>query len=139
MRGGHCIKSWSVTQKHITLSSAEAELMAAVKTSTEVMGILQLMGEIGVQLGSEVLVDSSAALAAVHSKGNGRLRHVRVGHLWIQQVSEDGELQYQKVDGVLNPADLMTKSLTAVKIQDFMTKLKQTRRGDRAAEGLALK
>ena len=64
---------------------------------------------------------------------------MRVGHLWIQQVSEDGELQYQKVDGVLNPADLMTKSLTAVKIQDFMTKLKQTRRGDRAAEGLALK
>ena len=56
----------------------------------------------------------------------------------IQQVSEDGELQYQKVAGSLNPADLMAKTLTAAKIHDFMTKLKQTRRGERAAEGLAL-
>ena len=113
--------------------------MAAVKTSTEVTGVLQLMGKFGVQLESEVLIDSSAALAAVHRKGNGRLRHVRVGHLWIQQMSEDGGVQYQKVDGGLNPADLMTKTLTAGKIHDFMIKLKQARRGDRAAEGLALK
>ena len=92
MRGGHCVKTWSVTQENTSLSSAEAELMAAVKTSTEVIGVLQLMADNGARLGSDVLIGSSAALAAVHRKGNGKLRHVRVGHLWIQQVSEDGEL-----------------------------------------------
>ena len=37
----------------------------------------------------EVYVDSSAALAVVGRKGNGKLRHIRVGHLWVQQVAED--------------------------------------------------
>ena len=47
MRGDHHIKSWSVTQKRVTLSSAEAELGALVKTSTEVIGILQMAEGLG--------------------------------------------------------------------------------------------
>lgn len=34
LRGGHCLKTWSSTQKNITLSSGEAEVVAAVKMST---------------------------------------------------------------------------------------------------------
>ena len=40
--GSHCLKTWSSTQKSVALSSGEAELIAAVKSSTEVIGILQL-------------------------------------------------------------------------------------------------
>ena len=47
MRGAHMIKSWSSTQKSITLSSGEAELVAAVKTCTELIGVTQLMGDRG--------------------------------------------------------------------------------------------
>jgi len=64
-----------------------------------------------IELAGQVLVDSSAALGATKRKGNGKLRHVRVGLLWIQQKSEDGELEYQKVLDTENPADLMTKHL----------------------------
>ena len=48
MRGTHYLKSWSSTQKNVTLSSAEAELLAAVKASGEALGMLQLMSSVGV-------------------------------------------------------------------------------------------
>ena len=71
MRGEHHVKSWSVTQKRVTLSSAEAELGALVKTTTEAIGILQMAEGLGRETTAEVLVDSSAALAVVHRKGCG--------------------------------------------------------------------
>ena len=44
MRGEHHIKSWSSTQKRLTLSSAEAELGALVKTACEALGAMQMAG-----------------------------------------------------------------------------------------------
>ena len=79
LRGGHHLKSWSATQKKVTLSSAEAELAACIKTSSEVIGILQMAAGLGRTVAGEVYVDSSAALAVVGRKGNGKLRHIRVG------------------------------------------------------------
>ena len=113
MRGTHYIKSWSSTQKNVTLSSGEAELVAAVKASCELIGILQMASEWGEEIEGEVFVDSTAALAITGRKGNGKMRHVRVGMLWIQEKAEEGEIRYRKVDGTLNTADLLTKgSLT---------------------------
>ena len=79
MAGKHCIKSWSATQKNITLSSGEVELVAAVKMSAELIGMLQLLEDWGVKMEARVFVDSTAAIGATQRKGNGRLRHVRVG------------------------------------------------------------
>ena len=39
MIGGHYLKGWSRTQNHVTLSSAEAELIALVKCSAELLGM----------------------------------------------------------------------------------------------------
>ena len=39
MRGGHCLKVWTKKQQVVSLSSAESELYAAVKTATEGLGI----------------------------------------------------------------------------------------------------
>ena len=89
MRGQHFLKSWSSTQKRVTLSSAEAELGAVVKTTTEAIGIAQMAAGLGKEMEIEIFVDSSAALGAVARKGCGKLRHVRVGQLWIQQLAED--------------------------------------------------
>ena len=103
MRGGHHLKSWSTTQKTVTLSSAEAELAACVKASAEAIGVAQMVGEMGRGITGEVFVDSSAALAVVNRKGNGKLRHVRVGQLWVQQVAEEEDLVYKKVRGTKTP------------------------------------
>ena len=72
MRGGHHLKSWSVTQKRVTLSSAEAELGAVVKASAETLGVIQMAQGLGDEVGAEVFVDSSAALSVTQRKGNGK-------------------------------------------------------------------
>ena len=120
MAGGHYIKSWSSTQKTVALSSGEAELTALVKCSCELLGILQLAADWGQEREGDVLVDSSAALGVVARKGAGKLRHVRVGQLWVQEKKENGELNYKKIKGTCNPADLMTKALVANDILRYM-------------------
>ena len=97
MRGNHIITSWSATQKTVALSSGEAELTAAVKASCELICCLQLAKDWNLIHSGEVWNASSAAFGVVARKGAGRLRHVRVGQLWIQQKAEEGELLYKKV------------------------------------------
>ena len=138
MAGKHLIKSWSSTQKNITLSSGEAELVAAVKMSTELIGILQLLEDWGVKREARVYVDSSAAIGITQRRGNGKLRHVKVGMLWIQEKVENGELNITKVLGTENPADAMTKHLPGRKIQALMQKIGQEGRSGRSELSLQL-
>ena len=130
MVGKHCIKSWSATQKKMTLSSGEAELVAAVKMSAELIGMLQLLEDWGVKMEARVFVDSTAAIGATQRKGNGRLRHVRVGLLWIQEKVESGELSVTLWTN--NPADAMTKYLSGRRIQDLMWIISQEGRSGRS-------
>ena len=81
MLGSRCIKAWSVTQKCVTLSSAEAELMALIKGATEAIGLSQLAETWCLGLKADLFIDSSAALAIAQRRGSGRLRHVRIGQL----------------------------------------------------------
>ena len=136
MRGTHYLKSWSSTQKNVTLSSAEAELLTAVKASGEALGMLQLMSSVGVPMTASIMVVSSAALAVVARKGNGKLRHVRVGHLWVQQVAADGGLKYHKVNGEENPSDACTKHLTSERLRKLFARVGQCQRSGRAQESL---
>jgi hypothetical protein len=139
MRGTHMIKSWSPTQKSITLSSGEAELVAAVKTCTELIGVTQLMNDWGRNAEGEVYVDSSAAIGVAHRKGNGKLRHVKVGLLWIQEKVEEGEIDVKKVAGEENPADLMTKNVNAVKVEKYMNLIQEEFKEGRAEVSVELK
>ena len=109
MIGTHVIKSWSRSQKTVALSSGEAELTAMVKVTCESLGIAALLGDWGDPKSITVFADSNAALGVVRRKGAGRLRHVKVGMLWIQDLREDEAVLFKKVEGVKNPADLMTK------------------------------
>ena len=136
--GRHCLKTWSTTQKSITLSSGEAELVAAVKMSCELIGICQLASDWGIELSAKVWIDSSAALGVVGRKGNGKLRHVRVGMLWIQEKVEEGELEVRKVLGEDNPADLMTKYLTRKVMDHHMGNISQEEADGRAKLSLKL-
>ena len=138
MRGTHYIKSWASTQKNITLSSGEAELVAAVKASAELIGVTQLASEWGHNLKGAVYVDSSAALGVVKRKGNGKLRHIRVGLLWIQEKSEEGEILYKKVRGECNPSDVMTKYLGKKVAEGHMGRMRQRFETGRAESSLRL-
>ena len=139
MLGEHTLKTWSTTQKSITLSSAEAELVAAVKMSAELIGLAQLAADWGLDLKGRVHVDSTAAIGVVGRRGNGKLRHVRVGDLWIQEKVEKEELQVTKVHGEWNPADLLTKGLGREKLVRFAALASQRFAEGRAEASLRLK
>ena len=50
----------------------------------------------------------------------GKLRHIRVGQLWVQEKEASGELGYRKVPGERNPADLGTKYLSERRMGELM-------------------
>ena len=138
MRGSHCLRTYSTTQKFVTLSSGEAELMAIERAATEAIGIAQLAQSWGISLQASVLTDSSAALAITCRKGNGRLRHVKIGHLWIQEKAESGDVHFRKVRGETNPADLGTKHVPAHRLVALSQLLGQSVRPGQAQCKLAL-
>ena len=138
MRGSHWIKSWSSTQKNVTLSSGEAELVAAVKMSAELIGLAQLANDWGEEVEGHVHVDSSAAIGIIGRRGCGKMRHVKVGMLWVQEKQEERELKYKKVLGTENPGDLMTKYLGQKVIDKLMPALSQEFIEGRASSGLTI-
>ena len=106
------LKSWSKTQSLTALSSGESEFYAALKSSAEGLGMLAMLKDYGFVTRGQVFGDASAALGIINRKGFGRTRHIDTGLLWIQETAAAKRLQFTKVLGTINPADLMTKYLT---------------------------
>ncbi len=72
-------------QKSTALSSAEAELVAFEKTAIEGLGIQSMLVDFGFHVNISISADATAALAIVKRQGAGRLRHIDVTLLWLQQ------------------------------------------------------
>ena len=113
MFGKHLIKSWSKTQSIISLSSAEAEYYGLVKATTIALGLQSMYQEFGIKLGINVKSDSKGAIGIAKRRGLGKVRHIDVHQLWIQQKVSDGIIQVVKVPGANNLADALTKFVSA--------------------------
>jgi hypothetical protein len=131
MWGLNTVKTWSKTQSIVALSSGEAELGAIVKSSTEALGLKSLLADFGIWVTLTVKSDASAAIGMVNREGLGKVRHLAVADLWVQQRRATGEILYEKTDGLTNPADMMTKSVGGDKISKFLDSLGFQKRGGR--------
>ena len=121
--GSHIIKMWCKTQAVVVLSSAEAELYSLVRASAETMGLISMYEDFGTHMNGVLLGDASAALAIVARRGLGKLRHLDTNYLWIQEKAAKGDLNFKKVAGVDNGADLFTKTLPWNETQSHFHKL----------------
>ena len=90
MRGLHVICHWSRTQQLIALSSADAELNAAVKAAQEGLGVAHLEEELGRRLVVQLYGDSSANHGMIQRQGTGKVKHLSVRQLCLQQQAELG-------------------------------------------------
>jgi hypothetical protein len=63
------------------------------------------------------LIDNAAACSLANKRGVGKIRHLEGKLLWIQEKTESGELQVERVESALNVSDLGTKPLTAVRLK----------------------
>jgi len=95
-------------------------LAALVKGSTEGLGMVSLLGDFGEGAKLELHSDASAAIGMVRREGLGKVRHLAVADLWIQQKESDGSIKYLKVDGKSNAADILTKGVEEALIREHM-------------------
>jgi hypothetical protein len=130
--GQHLLKHWASTQKKITLSSGEAELGAVVRGFSEVLGLQSVARDLGVELKPEVHADSSAAIGICNRSGIGKVRHLAVAQLWVQDLVRSKACRLYKVLGAENPADLMTKPLARAEIDGHLGRLGLSRASGRA-------
>ena len=136
--GSHLIKAWSRTQNNVMLSPAEAELYAMVKCTAELIGIKSMVMGWGRDKSETLYADSSAALGIAKRKGAGKMRHVNINTLWIQEAQDREGVEFNKIRGTSNPADLMTKYLSREVIERHLTTLSQELREGRAEKGLEM-
>ena len=115
MFGSHCVKSWSVTQSVISLSSGEAEYYAMVKGASVALGFRSMLGEVGVKIHIRLKCDASAAVGIVMRKGLGKIRHIEVTQLWLQEKVAEGLISVTKVGTKENVSDGLTKGVSGVK------------------------
>ena len=104
-------KFWSKTQAVVALSSAEAELGAALKASQETLEIVSLWKDVGETTREHVLGDASAAIGIIRRMGMGKVRHLNTCWLRVQEKEASRELQCHKVRGSDNSVDLFTKAV----------------------------
>ena len=109
--GSHILKCWSETQAVVALSSAEAELTGLCQAAGEGLGLQALSRDLGCPLSLRVHSDSSAAIGICRRRGLGRVRHLAVADLWLQDRLGTKDFELCKVLGSHNVADLLTKYL----------------------------
>ena len=90
----------------------------------------------GRELGVTLYADSSAALAIAKRKGAGKLRHINVSALWIQDIQDRKGAQYMNILGTENPSDSMTKYLVREKMDACVQTIGQEIRQGLAKSGL---
>ena len=121
MFGKHCLKTFSRTQDGIALSSGEAEFVAIVEAACTGLGIQAMLSDMGVQVKLKIMTDSSSAKSMVSRRGVGRVRHLDVKDLWIQERVAKGDFVMRKVPGERNLADPLTKNVSRENMEDKMS------------------
>ena len=132
LRGAHLIKHWLSTQKAVTLSSAEADFYGVVKGTTEALGIQAWGRDLGLDMTVRMHADSAAAIGICRRSGIGRVRHLAVGQLWVQEGLRRGDFELYKVLGAHNPADILTKAVNRETLDRHLHTLGLTRAEGRA-------
>ena len=120
MLGAHCIKSWSVNQQVIAMSSGEAEYYGMVKGASNGLGIVAMLADLGVNLTINLNTDSSAAKGIASRRGLGKVRHIELCELWLQDQVARGRIAVNKIRGDDNFSDSLTKHSSIDRIAQSM-------------------
>ena len=93
----------------MALSTAEAELTGICGSASEGLGLQSLGADLGVQVNLRIHSDAAAAIGVCKRRGLGRIRHLAVADLWIQDRLRTEDFKLVKIAGSANPSDILTK------------------------------
>ena len=127
------IKHRSITQTTIALSSGEAELSGICRGASIALGLQSIAFDLGIKLNIRIFTDATAAIGICRRRGLGKIRHLHVSDLWIQDRLKRGDFSLSKIAGADNPADLLTKHVSRELLVKHMAAMGICREDGRAA------
>ena len=113
---GTCIHFGSRTQAVVALSSAEAEFYAIGTGAQEALYIKNFITEAlsNKRINIRIHTDSSAGKSMATRQGvSKRAKHIELKFMFIQNLIQGGVVSLHKIPGKDNPADILTKYVTA--------------------------
>jgi len=125
LHGKHLINHWSKLQSTVALSSGEAELNAAVKGTSEGIGLKEMISSLGEEVKLEILTDASVCKSILLRHGCGKIKHLSTKQLWVQGAIESYAIKVFKIPRNDNPADLLTHGCTKVDHERHLKNLSQ--------------
>jgi len=112
--GGGAVGWSSKRQTFVTLSSTEAEYVAAVEAGKEIMWMRSILEEFGYSqsLASSLMIDNQSGIdVAKNPEHHGRMKHLDLRFYWLREKVEEGIIAPLYVPSSENVADLFTKAV----------------------------
>ena len=103
----------------VSLSTTEAEYMAATHACKESIWLKRLCSDVGVDAEHiTIWCDSQSAIClAKNPTFHARTKHIDVQFHFVRDMVEDGKVNLEKVDTVKNVADALTKPVGTEKFR----------------------
>lgn len=119
----------SKLQTEISLSTTEAEFIAASVAMRQLLPIREVMEELTVHFGIER--DSESTISTVWEDNNGalimmnndypkmtpRTKHIGCKYWWFIEHLRDGEIEAKRIDTTIQRADIFTKGLSKLEFE----------------------
>ena len=117
--GGTTISQASNLQNIVTLSTTEAEYVAATKAEKEMIWLQGFLDELGKKQEMGILhSDSQSAIfLAKKSAFHSKLKHIQTKYHFIRYLVEDKLVILKKICRSKNPVDMLTKGVTIEKLK----------------------
>ncbi|KAE8991915.1 hypothetical protein PR002_g20705 [Phytophthora rubi] len=109
-------------QSSVALSTMEAEFVAASQGTAEMLGIVELLSEIGikVEVPYKLHVDNQAAIKQIEGEDtSGRAKHIDIRLKFIKDLSRNKGLNVSYCESKLMRADILTKTLPAPRLEEL--------------------
>ena len=116
---GGAISWMSQRQTIVATSTTEAELIAALEASKEVIWLKRLYAKtIGFNQVPVLYVDNSAEVRlAQNPEFHKRTKHITLKHFFVREKVNEGQLEVQQISTQQQLADLMTKPMQQTRLK----------------------
>ncbi|KAJ1043639.1 hypothetical protein NDA10_005097 [Ustilago hordei] len=103
----------SATQKCMSLSAVEAEFIAAMEATCEVLFLKQLLCSIGIATGTPTVYSDNTGCIQVSKDPaqHWKLKHIDTKYHFVHNNVQEGRVQIKYVDTTRNLADILTKPI----------------------------
>ena len=99
-------------------------MVGILKGTSMGLGMQSLARDLGLELNVHVHSASSAAIGISRRRGLGKIRHIHVGDLWVQERLRNKDFSLHKVLGSDNPAGIFTKCTERATIYKMLRNMK---------------